>query len=272
MKWLGRLLASVLTVALAVTAIIWVLNATVWNSDYVLKTAGDNGLYDGIAKALPPVLEGPNVTGDQHYVLAQIVTPGLVRHHLEGAISGLQRYYRDGGEPPRLDFSDVKQQFDTLGLKPPPMVAALINKPVTLSNPAVDSLATAASHQTSQLLWLGPVVAAALVALIVLVTGRRRWNVLAGAAFGAAILTIIASGLVLVVPALATTSLSTSVWSVLAPSIKAFGQVIAHDVSQRLMWCAVGLATAAVLLGISGLAASALHKLPRRRDKAVPTE
>lgn len=272
MKWLGRLLAGVLAVALALTAITWVLNTTVWNSDYVLKAAGDNGLYDGIAKALPPVLEGPNVTGDQHYVLAQLVTPGLVRHHLEGAISGLQRYYREGGAPPHLDFSDVKQQFDTLGLKPPPIVAALIDKPVTLSNPAVDSVAKSASHQTAQLLWLGPAVAAALVVLIILLTGRRRWNVLAGASFGAAILTIIASGLVLVVPALATTSLSTSVWSVLAPSIKAFGQVIAHDVSQQLMWYAVGLGAAAVILGIGGLAASALRKLPRRREKAAPTE
>lgn len=272
MKWLGRLLGTFLAITLMATAVAWVTNATTWNSDYVSKTASDQAFYDGIAGALPPVLIGPSATGDQRYLLSQLITPGLVRNHLEGAIAGLQRYYRDGGEPPRLDFSDVKLQFDALHLTPPPLVATLIDAPVTLSNPAVDTVAQGASRKTAQLLWLGPVAATVLVLIISVVTGRRRWSVLAGASVGAAVLTAIASGISLLVPGLATTSLSTSVWGQLAPPVKSLGEAIAHDVSQRLLWWAVGFGVAAVLLGIGGLIAGASRKMRRHREKPTPAE
>ena len=272
MKWLSRLIGSFLAIVLMATAVAWVSNATVWNSDYVLKTAADNRLYDGIAEALPPVLIGTDATGDQRYLLSQLITPSLVRNYLEGAIAGLQRYYREGGNPPTLDFSDVKQQFDALRLAPPPLVATLIDAPVTLSNPAVDTVAQGASRKTAQLLWLGPAAAVVLIVIISVVARRRRWSALAGAAVGAAVLTAIASGVSLLLPSLATMSLSTSVWAQLAAPVKSLGQVMAHDVSQILLWWSVGFGVAAVLLGIGGLVAGASHKLRRRPDKPTPAE
>lgn len=272
MKWLSRLFAGLLAVSLMVTAVAWASNATVGNSDYVLKTASDHGFYKSIADALPPVLIGPDATGDQRYLLSQLISPGLVRHHLEGAIAGLGRYYREGGEPPRLDFSDVKQQFDALHLTPPPLVATLIEAPVTLSNPAVDTVAQAAARKTAQLLWLGPVAAGVLIVIISIIARRRRWSVLAGAAVSGAVLTTIASGVSLLVPGIATMSLSTSIWAQLAPSVKDLGNVMAHDVSQLLLWWAVGFGIAAVLLGIGGLVAGASHKFRRRPEKPQSAE
>lgn len=272
MKWLGRLLGGVLAVSLMATAVAWVSNATVWNTDYVLKTVADHGFYDKVAEALPPVLIGPTATGDQRYLLSQLISPGLVRHHLEGAIAGLGRYYREGGEAPRLDFSDVKQQFDALHLTPPPLVATLINAPVTLSNPAVDAVGQGASRKTAQLLWLGPTAAGVLVIIIAVISRRRRWSVLAAAAVGATALTAVASGVSLLIPGLATLSLSTSVWAQLAPSIKSMGEIMARDVSQRLLWWAVGFGVAAVLLGIGGLIAGATRKMRRHQEKSAPAE
>lgn len=272
MKWLSRLMGGLLAISLMATAVAWESNATVGNSDYVLKTAADHGFYASIADALPPVLIGPDATGDQRYLLSQLISPGLVRHHLEGAIAGLGRYYREGGEPPRLDFSDVKQQFDALHLTPPPLVATLIEAPVTLSNPAVDTVAQVAARKTAQLLWLGPAAAAVLIVIIGVVARRRRWSMLAGAAVGAAVLTAIASGVSLLVPSLATMGLSTSVWGQLAPSVKSLGDIMARDVSQRLLWWAVGFGIAAVLLGIGGLVAGASHKFRRRPEKSQSAE
>ncbi len=272
MKWLSRLMAGLLALTLTATAVAYASSSTVWNSDYVLKTASNNGFYNGVADALRPVFIVPTATGDQRYLLSQLITPSLVRNHLEGAIAGLQRYYREGGTPPRLDFSDVKLQFDALRLAPPPLVATLIAAPVTLSNPAVDAVAQTASQKTAQLLWLGPAAAAVLIVIISIVTRRRRWSVLAGAGVSAAIFTAIASGISLVIPGIATTGLATSVWAQLAAPVKSLGQVIAHDVSQQLLWWAVGFGVAAVLLGIGGLIAGASRKMRRRPDKPAPSE
>jgi hypothetical protein len=272
MKWLNRLIGGLLAVSLMVTAVSWVSNETVWNSNYVLKTASEHGFYDGVAKALSSMLIGPNATGDQRYLLSQLITPSLVREHLAGAIAGLESYYREGGVPPHLDLSDVKRQFDALRLAPPPLVASLIDAPVTLSNPAVDTVSQVASQKTAQLLWLAPVAAAVLVVIIVVIARRSRWMVLSGAAVGAAILTVLAAGISVLMPSIGTTSLTTSVWGALAPPVKSLGEIIAHDVSQRLLWWAVGFGIAAVLFSLIGLAAGASRKLRRSPDKTSAAE
>jgi len=272
MKWLSRLLGSLLAITLMVTAVAWVSNSTVWNSDYVLKTASSHGFYDGVAKALPPVLIDTSATGDQRYLLSQLITTSFVRVHLEDAIAGLQKYYRDGGTPPSLDLSDVKRQFDALGLVPPPLVATLINKPVELSNPAVDAVAQGASQKTALLLWLAPATAAVIIVIIAAITGRRRWSALAGAAVGAAGVTAIASGISLIVPGIATMSLATSAWGQLAGPLKGLGDAISRDVSQRLLWWAVGFGIAAVVLGACGVMAAAAHRMRRHPDKPTPAE
>lgn len=269
MKWLSRLLAGLLAVALMVTAVAWVSNGTIWNSDYVVKTASDQKIYDRIAKALTPVLISQQSTGDQRFLLGQLITPSLVRQHLEGPIFNLLQYYRYGGTPPSLNFNDIKQQFDALRLAPPPLVAALLAKPVTLSNPGIDRLAMGASRQASQQRWLAPLAAGLIAFIIVIISGRRRWNVLAGAAVGATVLTAIVAGLSLLLPSITTMGLSTTVWSALTPIFKGLGEAMARDVSQQLLWWSVGFAVLAVLMGLGGLAAGASRKFRRRPEKTV---
>ena len=263
MTFIARLLGGLLAVALTVTAVSWVGQATVWNADYVKQTFRDQRFYDRSAIVLPSILVGSAATGDQAYLIKQLVSPGLVQQYVEQAITKLESYYRDGGAAPTLDLTPIRNQFASLGLTPPPLLARITDKPQHLSNPALDTVAGSAAHQSALLKWLGPVAALVLAGLIILIARRRRWSVLMGAGFTAAVMTALAAGLVLLLPQLATGGLTTSVWGNLVEPVRAVADAVAKDASHQLLWWAVGFAAGGVLMGLIGLVFAARTKFSR---------
>lgn len=267
MRWIGRLLGGLLGLALFVTASAWVAGSTFLHAGYLSQVARDQGFYDAAAKVAPSLLAGSAPTGDQGYLLKQLVTPDVISQTVKPILDRLPGYYRTGETPPTLDLSNLAKQFAPLGIPVPSGLAPYAAGPVSLRNDALDPPLIKVAGILDQAQWLAPVSAAVLIVIIAVIMRRRRWRVLSGGFAVGAVASALAGGLVTLLPGLATPTLTSSGLGLLAPAVESLGTAISRDSSMKLLWWAVGYAGVAVALGLVTLASSMRGKDRKHKDE-----
>jgi hypothetical protein len=266
MKALANLLTALLAVALVITVGAWVIDRTVWNGPYLLQTADRSHLSEELAKALPEAVAtslGGN-QADTKTVLAQAITPAYVHGLLESLVPQLEKYYQGSGPVPTLDLRELKARIEAADLPVPASLSPSLEQPIAVATPASPVL-TSVATRTHQATWLGPLVAIALIGLIVVAARHRRWLVLAGATLGAAIGCAVLAGVATVPPRLIASSIDTSPIRALTPAVRHYSESVGHDQSHILIVAAIILLLLTVVLGVGHLLAGIMHRLGRRR-------
>lgn len=261
MKLLSRFLGGLLALVLAATAGAWVLGQALVDEHYLVRRAADAQIADQLADGLPAALAALTSTPeDTRVILAQAVTPAFVRDQLETVLPQLVRYYAQNGAVPQVDLRDLAVRIRGEGFAVPPALEPTLATPQSVTAGRLDGTLRAVAHTSSQLVWLGPLAAAGLTGLILLVARQRRWLVLAGAAMGGALGVLILAALAYVPPPLIASTLTTSPARALAPAVRSLAEAVARDQSHRLLWVAAGLAGAAALLCV-------IHSVARLRHR-----
>ena len=252
MKWISRFLAGLLALALIATALAWVLGQTIWDQNYIVHKTEQVKLANQLAPALSKMLAAnAGSTADGAVILGDALTPEYIQGRLDTLIPALERYYREGGQVPRLDLSDLKSRITAAGYVVPPELAATLERPQDIHAGQADGAIRMANQQARRLQWVAPLAAALLAGLIALLARRRRWLVLAGASLSAAIGTALLAVAAWLPVSLVQSTLANSSAALLAEPIRTIIEAVAQDQSGLLVWAAVGMVvTAAVFITI----------------------
>lgn len=250
MAWLARLFAGLLAAALALGIGAWVLERTIGDGEYMKRQAHETQLAEGLSGSLPAVLAADSaVPAQTQAALQQILTPAAVSAQLDTILPQLERYYRGQGEQPQLQLQDLVARAQATGVPIPPEVAAQLSESQPVQAGELDPALRSAAQQTDQLHWVAPLAAAALVGLILVLARHRRWMILAGATFSAAISTLVMAGVAQLLPRIFVSTLDTSPAKPLTAPIRRYAEAIAADQTHYLLWAAgvLGIITAVLV-------------------------
>jgi hypothetical protein len=267
MRIIGRFLAGLLVITLLASVGAWVMDRTVGNAEYLQTKVDQTQLADKVARELPTVLGRMAGGGESQVILEQTVTPQFVRQQLAVIVPSLVAHYRDGGPAPTLNLRPLRD--DIVGqdyVLPPALAATLQTQQAVTPRSDVDSVLQTGAGRAKLVLWLGPLAAIVLAALIFLLGGHHRWGILAGACLGGAIGVVALAGLAQLPPNLVASTLATSPAKELEAPIKTFMSAIAKDQTTMLLWAAGALAALAVALVFTHFIFHLLHKVHRKHD------
>ncbi|MBW4061102.1 hypothetical protein HJC99_00820 [Candidatus Saccharibacteria bacterium] len=272
MKWLRRLLATVLGVALTVTAIITVTDATTWNSAYLMATADRTNLAQHISNELPAVIASYAPAADTQAAITNVLTPAYIETKINDVIPAFVTGFRHGGSVPNLDVTDLGQQLALSGVPVPPALAAITNSPQPLMSSHLAAPLQTVGGVSGLLQWLAPLVALAATVMLLLISDHRRFLALAQGVWLGSALTALAAAVVQLPPSLIEATLNTSVARPLAAAIRAYSQAIATDQSHQLLRYALILAVVGVICivahVVAGLIAHLMHHAKTKSESS----
>ncbi len=265
MRWLSRLLATLLALTVVAAVGAWVLNQTLWNQAYLRHKAEQVNLAGQLAPKLPAALTASlGLPADTEVMLASVLTPAYLQGQVDTLLVQLQRYYHGDGGVPQLDLSDLSARLPAAGFEPPPILAATLNQPHPLTAGQADSQIKQVVRTTQDLVWLAPMAAVLMIGLIVLVAGHRRWLTLAGATLGAALGLLGLAAAAYIPPRLVSSMVATSAAADLTIPLRSYAEAVMTDQLKLLLW------TAAVLAVIA-LALVSVHLIVKVRHRFQPT-
>ncbi len=256
MKFLKKLIASLLVLVITVSVSAYILTATLFNARYMQGKLASQRFYSSMAKALPATLVPGNtpdaLTAQQG--LAQLTTDNYIQAKVDPLMQQLQTYYQSGGPAPRLDLTDLGAEAQRQGAIVP--ADSPLSKPVTINPP----LAIKAVFNWINLIKLaGPVIGLFLLTLLILLhRGWHRFTAVTKVCLAAAG----SEGLVFVLFKFSPGLLDTLVKSKadaapITPLLLNFFKSILVDVGNDFGKAALALIVAAVLTLIVGLIAKA---------------
>ncbi|MDF2461438.1 MAG: hypothetical protein K0S68_841 [Candidatus Saccharibacteria bacterium] len=270
MKVIAHMLAFMAAIALTTGIITFVANRTVWNVEYMEKTAADTQLYESIAAGLPDlVAAGSENPAETKKLISSAVTPQLLQQQIETLVPQFVSHYREGGPVPTLDLTPFAAQLQTAGVAIPPDVQAQLATPKTLAFSAGEADATIAKagQGAKTIDWASWVAAAVLLVLIGVIAGSGRFLVLATVGYMGGILTGILGFLVLFAPGIIFAALKDSPAKALEPGLLEFAKAVASGISNQLFIAAGILGAAAIVLTILHAFLVAKSKLIKPKPK-----
>ncbi len=271
MRWLIRLLAWLLGLALVATAGLWVLGQTIGSSVYLDAKARQAHVADAVAAGLPGLLAASTETpSDTKVILQEAITPVFVQDQLDAVLPQLEQYYQTNGIAPKLDLSSLQDRITAAGYEVPEELAPTLQRPIPVTAGRLDGPLKATVQTLQQWGWVAPVAAVVLIGVILTLARTRRWIVLAGAAFSAALETALLAGTAHLLPSFVFSTLDTSAAKPLAVPVRDYLAAIASDQTRWLLMIAAGLAGATlVCLAIHGLL-HVRHRFGRKTEPPVP--
>jgi hypothetical protein len=265
---LARLFGALLATALVLSVATWELNRTTFSSSYLQQKAEQTHLADHLAAGLPEALAASSTTpADTRVVLEQALTTGFIQDQIDTLLPQLERYYKEGGSLPKLDWSGLEDRITAAGLPVPPGLAATLEQPQPVSAGKLDAPVTSAVQQSQQLVWMAPMAAAILVGLVFGLARRRRWTMLAGSMLSAAFGCLLLAGLAYIPPRLITSTLGTSSAKALEPAIRSFAEAVARDQVSVFLWAAGIMAGTGLILYIVHLVLKARERISKKSDE-----
>jgi hypothetical protein len=167
-SWLSKLLASMLVAVLSGAIITVVMNQTVLSSHYVEgKLASTNSyvrLSDALNTEIAKKASADAETAQFTAKLQGIITPTVLQTKINGALDGLQAYYRGNGALPTIDLTDLAPQVQAAGIPLP--ADSPLSKPIQLgSNEKVRGASKTFDHVRLTTIITSLVLIAALLAV-----------------------------------------------------------------------------------------------------------
>jgi hypothetical protein len=270
-KVIAHMLAFLAAIAVTTGIFTFVANRTIWNVEYMERSAEETKLYHGIAAALPDlVASGTENPAETKKLIASAVTPQLLEQQIETLVPQFVSHYREGGPAPTLDLTPFAAQLQTAGVAVPPDVAAQLATPKTIAAGEADATLAKAGANAKLIDWASWAAAAVLLVLIGLLAGQARFLVLSTVGYMAGILTGILGFLVLFAPGLVTAALKNSAASALEPGLLEFAKAVASGISNQLFVAAGVCGVVAIVLTI--LHAVLLAKSKLIKPKAKPAK
>jgi hypothetical protein len=214
MRLLGHFLAFVLAVALLLTAWAWAISRTVGSPHYLDNAATKTQLYENLAKQIPGA-DAAVINDQVHNMLPEFVS-----------------YFTTGGPAPTLDLPGVTQG------------------PVALA-PASPGFSGAA-QKLRPVGTFAPFAMIGLIILILFVSGRHRWRILAQAGVTAAIGTAVSAGLLWLAPIVILEHFATPALALLKPAFTPFIEEILHGLAIQLAVAAISFLVFAVVVMLVG--------------------
>jgi hypothetical protein len=208
MKFLSRLIASVLSLAIVASAGAFIASAIAWNPTRLQEAAHTAKISDQFAAAIPTILNASlTLTPDEQFIVKTVVTPKRIEPLVDQILGNIAAA---DGTPLNLDLSSFQQAVSSEGLPLPADLKKLTDKPVKLI-PADKAAKLSSFKQTNDKIKIfAPIIAVALIVLIVILAKRQRFLVLAMASLFAAIELALLGLLAPKLPDLATSAIATS--------------------------------------------------------------
>jgi hypothetical protein len=272
MRWLNRLLAGVLALALTATALVWVTSHTLWSATYLEHSATSTHLSSELATALPEIATQYVPAGPARTALASIITPGYVAGELTHLIPDFIAANRTNAPAPMLNLTSLNEQLVALGVPVPTTLMTVLSTPQPLIPDNIAHPIKTAGQLTGQLAWLAPLVALGALILILFVAGRRRLLAISGALISAAGLTALAALALQLPPYVMNAALTSSAARPVAPALNHFASAIAKDQLHQLLVLALALLIAAVGLAVLHYVLALVTHMTRRHAEAAPAD
>lgn len=272
LKFLSRLMASLLTTLLFATVVSVTANQTILNTTYIENKLQSQNAYDRLSDALSDEISknSNDPTVSQTAVAAQlknILTPAVLQQKIDVTLKQLHDYFHGNGAVPTLDVSDLVQAAQQAGLQ---VDGNKFSKPVELT--AATKFKKVSG--TAKVVGIGTIAAevALFLGVLAIAIKRRDYRPLANIVFTLGAMLTLAGATLLFVP-----QLLNKVYTAKGPFaslVHDLAIVTVRDFGLRLL---IPGATA-LLLGV--LAKYALRKqrpptyraaVPRPKDTSSPT-
>src|ERR1035438_7945394 len=116
MAWLSRFIAAILVSIITIAVLAQIFDATLLNSKYLIQTAAKSGVYSALSVNLTNQLVKDATSNSSNSSITQaqarsdiqsVITPALIQSKFNGALVGIQAYYKNNGPVPTISLSDI---------------------------------------------------------------------------------------------------------------------------------------------------------------------
>ncbi len=252
MKKFLRKLLSIVTITVIVNVVaLWVLDATLLHSQFILAQAKKADVYTKFNAGMSMFLhqsedENTRLSAD---TITKVVTPGYIEMKFSDYLTQLDNHYRHGAPSPVIDFSDLQNTAAARGLPTLPV------KPITPSDPIAPQKVSWLFSGISIYKYGGVALSLALLALVAWAAeAGKRHRALFRTLLWSGVWTLPNWGLFQALPDVIDTAIKNNPqFLALEPALKALVDVVFRAVAKQFLYAAGLLAILAVVTLLGGM-------------------